>query len=87
LSDDVLPTVIVFRNGEQIHTWVRFADQIGGVISEEAVTAWLLKEGVLTLDDEQRERLMTAHEKRIEKFKSAQLIDPELMRKLTEILK
>lgn len=87
LSEDVLPTVVVFRNGEQTHTWVRFVDQIGGVVSEEAVTAWLLKEGVLALDDEQRERLMQAHEGRIEKFQRAKLIDPDLLRKLTEILK
>ncbi len=87
LSEDVLPTLVVFRNGEQIHTWVRFLDQIGGVLNEETVTAWLLKEGVLILDDEQREKLMTMHESRIEKFKRAQLIDPDLMRKLTEILK
>jgi hypothetical protein len=86
LSADVLPTLIVFKGGEQVRTWVRFLDQLGP-LSEDAVTAWLLKEKVLTLDDEQLERMTTAYEGRIEQFQAVELVDPVLLRKLTEILK
>ena len=86
LSADVLPTVIVFKAGEQIRTWVRFLDQLGP-LNEDAVTAWMLKEKVLTLDEEQLERMTTAYEGRMEQFQAVQLVDPALLRKLTEILK
>ncbi len=69
-----------------MRTWVRFLDQLGPM-SEDAVTAWLVKEKVLTLDDEQLERIASAFEKRIEQFQTVQHVDPGLMRQLTEILK
>ena len=85
LSVEALPTVIVFRGGEQIRTWVRF-DVPLKPLNEEIVTAWLLKEQVLTLDDEQRDKL-TVDGKAFNFDDAVQLIDPTLLRKLTEILR
>ena len=87
LPDDVLPTVLVFKGGEQIKTWVRFIDVIRP-LNEDTVTAWLLKEKVLTLDEEQQERLSISFENGEFDFdKTVQLVDPKLLLSLTQVLR
>lgn len=83
----MLPTVIVFRGGEQIHSWVRFLDVIRPV-NEDTVTAWLLREKVLTLDEEQQEKMQEAFEGKSFDFdKAVQLVDPKLIMALTQMLR
>lgn len=49
---------------------------------------WLLKENVLTLDEEQKERLSVAFDNESFNFdKTVQMVDPKLLLALTQVLR
>lgn len=86
LTAETLPTVVVYKGGEQIKTWVRFADALKPM-TDDTVTMWLLKENCLLLDDEQRDRLSSMLENGTFNFdRVVQLIDPKLLMSLTQLL-
>ena len=86
LTPETLPSVLVYRGGEQIKTWIRFADALKP-LTDDIVAMWLLKENCLLLDDEQREHLSSMLENGNFNFdRVVQLVDPKLLMKLTQLL-
>lgn len=87
LTPETLPTVVVYKGGEQIKTWIRLGDALRPM-NDDTVSMWLLKEDCLTLDDEQRERLASLIEGGTFDFdRTVQMVDPKLLLQLTQLLR